>query len=297
MPRGDAESTYSLQGSIPAELKEYSPKASQRKQSAGVSAEDSRSTLEQPDASVISSAILDQMPQSFECAQKKPLAMVRPRQILSSITSSSDDYRRFYGNIDIDCCNSNLRECRSLDPFPSQLRRRLDCVKLSNLKLKNRSSHSLDACVSMISHDPNYTNSDSDTNRIIYNESEINDNDKKLVPYKHINNNCNGSVGTEDPNCPLLFRQGSLNNPHDDLLLHHKRWRSLETVGPLADEDTSSKKGLSRGSVRSWLVGLFQGNGLRSNDTSRRVGVMQSGVRGISGFGELPPAPEHESIV
>lgn len=278
-------------------MKEYSPKPSLRKQSGGVCAEDSRSTLEQPDASIISNALMEQLPQSLECIQKKPLAMVRPRQILSNITSSSDDYRRFYSNMDIECCNSNLRESRSLDPFPSQLRRRLDCVKLPSLKLKNRSSHSLDACVSMISQDPNYTSTESDTNRIIFNEPEINENDKRLVPYKHINNNCNGSVGTEDPNCPLLFRQGSLNSPHDEFLLHHKRWRSLETVGPLADEDTNSKKGLNRGSVRSWLVGLFQGNGLRSNDASRRVGVMQSGVRGISGFGELPPAPEHESIV
>lgn len=279
-------------------MRDYSPKPDHRRQSAGVTGEDSRSTLEQPDLSIISSTLMEHLPQSLNSTPKKPLAMVRPRQIISSIRSSSDDYRRFYGGgPDIDCHSSNLRECRSLDPFPSHLRRRIDCIKLPNLKLRNRSSHSLDAGVSTISQDPSGI-TDSDLHRIAYPEPVPNDNEKRLVPYnKHINNNCNGSVGTEDANCPLLFRQGSLNSPHDEILLQHKRWRSLETVGQLTDNDSNNKKGLNRG-IRSWLVGLFQGNGLRSSDASlRKVGVMQSGVRGISGFGELPPAPEHESIV
>lgn len=204
---------------------------------------------------------------------RKPLAMVRPRQILCSL-SGSDDYARFF---DQPCCN--LRESRSLDPFPSQLRRRTEIIKLPAL-LGKRSSRSLDGGgVAMISSNPN---------------CEVETSKKDF--FKHLNNNCNGSIGIDDPHCPLIFRQGSLNSPHDENLLQIKRWRSLETVA--ADDDVQSKKSFNRGSIKSWLVGIFQGNGLRSSNASlRKVGVMQSGVRGLPGFGELPTAPEHESIV
>lgn len=102
----------------------------------------------------------------------------------------------------------------------------------------------------------------------------------------------------EDAHCPLLYRQNSLSNPQDENVLQQKRWRSLETVQHTSrnDTDTSTpKKTVNRGSIRSWLVNLFQGNGF--NDTSLRKTGVQNRVKGFSGFAELPPAPEHESIV
>lgn len=123
----------------------------------------------------------------------------------------------------------------------------------------------------------------------------------------HINNNCNGSSTAlvEDANCPLLFRQASLSGPngHDDddeetaIEQAKKRWRSLETIGGGLHHLTGNeigcggygggggsveadKKRLHRGSIKSWLFGLFQG--------SRRVAVMPIGVQGNSGFGDFP---------
>lgn len=334
--------------------RDYSPKSIPRNRAIErlplyLNGEETRCALEQPDSLNSTGCggggggggnTLSTNKDHMECAQKKPLAMVRPRQILSSIVSSSDDYQRFRGCIDFDTSRraSGLRESISLDPFPNQLRRRLDCKKLQKLKLRNRSVCSLDAGIAIISRDPQYRDDiriDSSRNRLANNDvvhhralcnteststnvleqhSETNTTtactiNKTNVPAKHLNNNCNGSIGTEDPNCPLLHRQGSLNSPHDEILLHHKRWRSLETIGGLVDTDVANisrdgsrsggnKKVLSRNSIRSWLFGLFQGNGFRSNDASLRkvgVGIMQTG--GVRGFTELPPAPEHESIV
>lgn len=263
----------------------------------------------------------------LECTQKKPLAMVRPRQILSSDISPARDYQCFRSCIDFESGPSvnGLRQSISLDPFPNQLRRRIDCKKLLKLKLRNRSVCSLDAGVAIISRDQYYQEDniiDVSPNRFCNAErSNANVMDQLSDNYisatsasnnintsgKHLNNNFNSQTGTEDVNCPLLHRQGSLKNPHDEVLLHHKRWRSLETIGGLVDADVAktgqdncggNKKTLSRNSIRSWLFGLFQGTSFRSNDASlRKVGasIMQTG--GVRGFTELPTASEHESIV
>lgn len=281
IPRGDIESTYSLQGSM--HTQRDSPRPSHRKYDRAplFINHDSNSTW-------------DHMSEAEQLEFiRKPLAMVRPRQILSSSANTSDDHSR------IRDLQSNLRECKSLDPFPSsQLRKRTESIKLP-IKMAKQSSRSLDGGggVSMISYDPNFI---SDRNRLITSNDPNGGNEiipkKDRLSYKHLNNNCNGSIGAEDPNCPLLFRQASLNSPHDDSMLLAKRWRSLETVG--GDEYLETKKTPNNGSIKQWLVGIFNGNGFRSSNASlRKVGAMQSGVRGLPGFGELPSAPEHESIV
>lgn len=197
--------------------------------------------------------------------------MVRPRQILSSL-KSNEEFPSFRDP------NSNLRECQSLDRFPSQLRKQPD-AKVPT-KMEKLSSRSLDCGVAMIvSDDANF-------------EPKL----SRKISSKHINNNCNGSIALEDPKCPLLLRQGSLNSPHDDSMLQTKRWRSLETVG--GDEDVEHKKSFTRNSIKSWLVGFFQSNGLRSSNSSlRKVGVVQNTVKELAGFSELPSSPENESIV
>lgn len=69
--------------------------------------------------------------------------------------------------------------------------------------------------------------------------------------------------------------------------------------GNAGDNNSNSKKAaMGRGSIATWLVNIFHGNTIRPSDTSStRVGIMQSGVRGMAGFGEIPSAPERESIV
>lgn len=196
--------------------------------------------------------------------------MVRPRQILSSL-KSNDEFPSFRDP------NSNLRESKSLDRFPSQLEKRQDNIK-SPVKMQKLSSRSLDCGVAMIVDETTY-------------EPKL----SRKTSSKHLNNNCNGSIPLEDPKCPLLFRQGSLNSPHDDSMLQTKRWRSLETVG---GEDVENKKSFTRNSIKSWLVGFFQSNGLRSSNSSlRKVGVVQNTVKELAGFSELPSSPENESIV
>lgn len=264
VPRPEAESTYSLQGSLHAQRN--SPRPSHRK------LDRSPLYLNNGSNNVLCQSDLDH----FEL-NRKPLAMVRPRQILSSLKSNEELLSSYRDP------NSNLRESKSLDRFPSQLRRRQQDVKVQN-KMQKLSSRSLDCGVAMIVNDD-----DDDAN---FEPKLI----SRKISSKHLNNNCNGSLALEDPKCPLLLRQGSLNSPHDDSMLQTKRWRSLETVG--GEEDVENKKSFTRNSIKSWLVGFFQSNGLRSSNSSlRKVGVVQNTVKELAGFSELPSSPENESIV
>uniref|UniRef100_A0A182MRU8 Guanylate cyclase n=1 Tax=Anopheles culicifacies TaxID=139723 RepID=A0A182MRU8_9DIPT len=228
-----------------------------------------------------------------------------------------------------------LRESRSLDPFPVTIeprRKRLDAISKrlgKTIAAPSRTGSQTFAptptVVSTISHE-----SIVDTGRSQHDDPQLLGSGGKLavlssvkcrVPepnnshseaaayhkYLH-NNNCNGSVGNngaaeEQATCPLLTRQTSLTTPqeHDCPGLYtnnssSKRWYSLEHVG-MPDEDSCSKKSLTRSSFKSWLVGII-GNGFKSSDSSlRKVGVLPVGVGGVTGFGELQPTPEKESMV
>lgn len=310
VPRcNDSESVSSLQGSL-KRVVESSPKSSQRKHLSRTPLylnENSRSTLEQTDSLTNDSFKADDDKQNqfqlqqLDYTQKKPFAMVRPRRVLYT----NDKFRSFLSTLDLNYnVASRLRESKSLDLIPSsQLRHRIDSRR--SPKISNQSICSLDAGVSMISRDPMpqlhlddlHNNFEFNSNRMICGPTD-DAADKMLVkksksPYKGLNN-CNGPMA-EDAHCPLLYRQNSLNNPQDENILQHKRWRSLETVHR-SDSDTSTpKKSVNRSSIRSWLVNLFQGNGF--SDASLRKAGVQNRVKGFGGFGELPPAPEHESIV
>lgn len=333
VPRcNDSESVSSLQGSL-KRVVEYSPKSSQRKQLNRTPlylSENSRTTLEQTESLTNTDsffkphniddcdAIQQYQLQQLDYVQKKPFAMVRPRRIVLN-----DEYRSFLSQLDLNYnVAARLRESKSLDLIPcNQLRNRIDSKRapITNHKINDRSACSLDAGVSMISRDPmpepfnlgnTRCNFEIGSNRMICAPADDYATDtstttNKLIqktksPYKALNN-CNGpTTMAEDAHCPLLYRQNSLNNPQDETVLQHKRWRSLETVQHnRSDSETSvpkNVKNMNRGSIRSWLVNLFHGNGF-SDASLRKTGVVQNRVKGFSGFGELPPAPEHESIV
>lgn len=305
----DSESICSLQGSL-KRVAEYSPKSSQRNQMSRTPlylSENSRTCLEQ--VGLLANDIFkmdDESVNQYQLQQldKKPFAMpiVRPQRILYT----NDEYRAFLSTLDLPYdMAARLRECKSLDVIPgNQLRHRVDSKRLPISKIGDRSTCSLDAGVSMICQDPmprpfNLDNLHGDiefSSNHISCASESNSITKSDKKAKN-SHNCNGPLA-EDAHCPLLYRQNSLSNPQDENVLQQKRWRSLETVQHTSrnDTDTSTpKKTVNRGSIRSWLVNLFQGNGF--NDTSLRKTGVQNRVKGFSGFAELPPAPEHESIV
>ena len=122
----------------------------------------------------------------------------------------------------------------------------------------------------------------------------------------HKNNHCtfpNGAVSgvnpsvlagvsSEDVRVPLLAPADSL-MPHGNILVPTKRWKSLEQLKPTTAASNPTylgdmKKADVRGSIKSWLFGLFNGNGLRSSETSLRKGMH-------SGYSDLQS--EKESIV
>ena len=164
-----------------------------------------------------------------------------------------------------------MRESRSLDPFPPDSH--IDCNSRLTIQLPKRSSRSLENCVGS---------------------------GGKLVTN---NNHPNGDVipaaigradhSAEDVRAPLL---GNDTNNYPTLrreafpdYVPAKRWHSLEDItGPdsmvVVAGDGSKKVHIARGSIRSWLVGLFNGNGLRTSDASLRKG---------HGYGDL----QSESIV
>ncbi|XP_036326387.1 receptor-type guanylate cyclase Gyc76C-like isoform X2 [Rhagoletis pomonella] len=243
----------------------------------------------------------------------KPLALVRPhRRIISERLASSPSVQEFS---DISrhptvAQTILLRETRSLDPMPMQLRKRNEPVKLPPSKLCKNNSRSLDAVAALGARESKNNDSENaningiecdevvdgvaplvehgatanaDTNNM---DGEDYDDDVgllmrdngglrrrghsgslqptvvpvastllnrrrsgghvisggslsvgigvaggMLLPYKHLNNNCNGGMTIEeDAQSPLLQRQTSLTSPPDEILALTKRWRSLETL-------------------------------------------------------------------
>lgn len=316
----------------------------------------------------------------------KPLAMVRPHRIANSPNCSQDFYGSgiIVGTSVID--HHNLREARSLDPMPFQIRKRHQTKVLPPSKLSKNNSRSLDTGVSLISDNPNGDIEEISTTREIKSKSREHvdtmdelmnvstsedfesDNVRLLMfqdnggvnirnsaiivpvestilnrrrsgggfsvggattdtcvstlPYKHLNNNCNGSMPIdEDVQSPLLQRQASLTVSTGMETL--KRWHSLEAIEPhagnsvsyAADIDgrqtSSSSKATTKkasrnasaegtsSSILDRLVSIFHGNGKRANDGSlRRVGILPSAVRGVPGFGDINSSTrDRESIV
>nr|CAD7429253.1 unnamed protein product [Timema monikensis] len=202
-----------------------------------------------------------------------------------------------YGDIhDSNTLPRSKKSSRSLDPFPDARSRRLELPTMS-LQVPKRSSRSLENCVgcsgrktlpASLAENNNYPNGD-----VIQ------------VPTPHAETVLGSS--REDVETPLLGDAGDTDNvvivnchkrrgrsggetfPE---FLPTKRWRSLEEVVGGDDGTVSSanpgKKLIPRGSLRSWLFGLFNGNGLRTSDASLRKGLH-------GGYSDLQS--EKESIV
>lgn len=260
------ESTYSLQGSFIGPRDRDSPRPSQRRvdRTPLYLNEESRATMETPEHNINDSLT--------DLVEKRPLAVVRPHHLRS--IASSDEYSR-YMNLD-----GSLRESRSLDPFPCQLRKRNESVKFTE-HMKKKSSRSLEQGVSFISMHPNATD---------------NGRTQHIDHFKYANNNCNGSIGIDDANSPLLLRQTSLTTAETDDIhaaLLAKKWRSCEAVGLEEENCTAS---LPKGSLKSWLLGLLQGGFKSSNTSLRRVNAIQN-VKDVPVFSEIQTSTQKESVV
>ncbi|XP_076756060.1 receptor-type guanylate cyclase Gyc76C [Xylocopa sonorina] len=170
-------------------------------------------------------------------------------RVLSTIASSSSTSDYPFQTI--------IRESRSLDPFPIELySKRFESPNFS-WKEPKKSFRSLENC-------DKCTRTKSKTN----------------LSEKVLNNNYpNGNViivphTDESPNeaeTPLLGDESGCMGE----IVPVKRWRSLDQVVSVPSTDSvPDKKSSARNSIKSWLVNLFSGNGLRNSDVSLRRGVI-----------------------
>ncbi|XP_076182873.1 receptor-type guanylate cyclase Gyc76C [Ptiloglossa arizonensis] len=170
-------------------------------------------------------------------------------RVLSTIASSSSTSDYPFQNI--------IRESRSLDPFPlEQYNKRFESPNFS-WKEPKKSFRSLENC-------DKCTRTSSKTN----------------ISGKVLNNNYpNGNViivphtdgSPNEAETPLLGDESGCMGE----VVPVKRWRSLDQVASVPSTDSvPDKKSSARNSIRSWLVNLFSGNGLRNSDVSLRRGVI-----------------------
>ncbi|EFA10586.2 receptor-type guanylate cyclase Gyc76C isoform X1 [Tribolium castaneum] len=180
---------------------------------------------------------------------------LRPRRVLSSIASSSDEQKKSQNML------NKIRESRSLDPLPLVRPKPVEGKPLDVGKRSTRSLENCDKCgevqIIAIPEDKLFNNNFPNGNILPTDESYIEDVQVPLL----------------NTQCPVVRRRGG--SAIDDTLQNHtsKRWRSLESLPASCDPvpDIQSKK---KASLKSWLVGLFNGNGLKSSNTSLRKGVI-----------------------
>lgn len=222
-------------------------------------------------------------PRTEEGSQQPP----RPRRLLSSVASSSATAGYTSGSDDENEVELNkygpVRESRSLDPFPMDTElEQLPKRQPSLSQVRRRGTRSLEHCdlfdrVRPVSDIPLHKNN----HRTFPNGAVSGVNPSVLA-----------GASSEDVRVPLLAPADSL-VPRGAVIVPTKRWRSLEQLKPAAAASNPTyfgdgKKADVRGSIKSWLYGLFNGNGLRSSETSLRKGMN-------SGYSDLPS--EKESIV
>lgn len=175
-------------------------------------------------------------------------------RVLSTIASTSD------------YLSQTIRESKSLDPFPID-----GCKDSAQLQEPKKSFRSLENC-------ENITISET-------NNSEMENLDRKVLNNNHPNGNIIADPGNhhntvnEEATAPLLGEEKRTTA----VVAEEKRWQSLGEVASTPDNDNvddedadnvPDKKSTARNSIRSWLVNLFNGNGLRSSDVSLRRGVI-----------------------
>lgn len=190
---------------------------------------------------------------------------LRPRRVLSSIASSSDEHSKSQGML------NKIRESKSLDPLP--LIKKPPEPTNKYLTPNKRSTKSLENCdkcgdIQIITLPNNKLNNNNFPNGNIINLSnEDNTLSMEEVEVPLLQSNMN----------PVIHRRrrGSSNDEGTEEQ-SSKRWRSLESVPAACDQisDDQQKKIMPRHSIKSWIVGLFNGNGVKNSNSSLRKGVL-----------------------
>ncbi|KAF5298140.1 hypothetical protein FQA39_LY02564 [Lamprigera yunnana] len=193
--------------------------------------------------------------------EKESKRILRPRCVLSSIASSSDDHKSV-------TVLNKIRESKSLDALPL-VKNREKVMSQQLLQLLKQNTKSLENCDKCGGNfkiiaipDNRFTNNNFPNGNVV-------------------NLKCSDRT-VEDVEQPLLHQivsptiihRRKIGNGMDDEDEHMlKKWKSLETVP--GSEDIINKKNLTpRPSIRSWIVGLFNGSRIRSSDSSLRKGVL-----------------------
>ncbi|XP_045475600.1 receptor-type guanylate cyclase Gyc76C-like isoform X2 [Harmonia axyridis] len=196
---------------------------------------------------------------------------LRPRRVLSSIASSCDESNRSQ--------MIRVRESRSLDPLPPAKNRALD--QIGKLLRSNRSTRSLDNCdknseikiIAIIDEnlDTNYANGN-----VLVGSNE----DNSLMEDVQM-----PLLNTPAANPAIVRKRG---NEFEDTINNDdksKRWRSLESVqvscDPPQQDLARNKKIIPRHSLKNWLVGLFNGNSLKTSSASLKKAVIADFPRTI----------------
>ncbi|KAJ8964720.1 hypothetical protein NQ314_004685 [Rhamnusium bicolor] len=206
---------------------------------------------------------------------------VRPRRVLSSIASSSDEHNKSQGML------NKIRESKSLDPLPiGKNNKAMDLID-KFLRAPSRSTRSLENCdkcgeIQIIAiPDDKLMNNNFPNGNLVNIPPDDTNNFIEDVQVPLLNTTQNPAI--------IRRRGGSAVDdiPESDF---SKRWRSLEAVPASCDQlsDIQNKKAIPRNSLKNWIVGLFNGNGLKSSNTSLRRGVLNE-------YNNLQP--EKESIV
>ncbi|XP_063921313.1 receptor-type guanylate cyclase Gyc76C-like isoform X1 [Zophobas morio] len=187
---------------------------------------------------------------------------LRPRRVLSSIASSSDEQKKSQNML------NKIRESKSLDPLPLIRNKPELMVDGAPLEVRKRSTRSLENCdkcgeiqIIAIPDDKLINNNFPNGNIMPIPPEELNYIEDVQVPLLNATQH------------PAVRRRGG--STIDDTLQNNtsKRWHSLESLPATCDPvtDVQNKK---KTSLKSWFVGLFNGNGLKASNTSLRKGVI-----------------------
>ncbi|KAJ1522077.1 hypothetical protein ONE63_002388 [Megalurothrips usitatus] len=209
----------------------------------------------------------------------------RPRRLLSSVASSSATAGYSSESDDEAGLTKHgpVRESRSLDPFPMDVElEQLPRKQIPLSQVRRRCTRSLEHCDLFDRVRPGV-------------DIPLHKNNHHTFPngaVSGVNPSVMVGASSEDVRVPLLAPADSL-IPRGAVLVPSKRWRSLEQLKPTVTTSNPTyfvdgRKADVRGSIKSWLYGLFNGNGLRSSETSLRKGMH-------SGYSDLQS--EKESIV
>lgn len=323
VPRGtsmDVESTSTLHNSSPLPVRNFHSKRMERLHPYITDLGNSRLSLN----TCAFGSDMSETPESFgERGDRRPR---RPRTVLSSIASSADDHKeclRSQGTLNriresksmdpIPSSTAAKTTTKTTECYHDEVDMENNPVFDTSVQLPRRSS-SLENCHKSKC---NKTQVAAPPPLMLQQQLSINNNSfpngNVVSGLPELDNN--SSVGgCEDVEVPLL-RTPSLcdnitilhrrrqNAVGDDGHVHvhghdcqmAKRWRSLEVVpaGGCCEQvidpaHNSSKKQIARNSVKSWFMGLINGNGLRASNASLRKGVLQ-------GYNDLQT--EKESIV